>query len=134
MTHSRSIGGSKEISADLALEQTMAVPRLDGPHSLSTKSVERTVTRKMAGVYVLSAMEGGIASPRLVGRSDHDVGTKLKDGIGLYSHFAFVYASSPRSAYEMECEIYHSTKPPENATHPTKPADATWECPVCGQC
>ena len=111
----------------------MAVPRLDGPYSLSAKSVERTIRRKKPGVYVLSALEGGIASARLVGRSDDDVGTSLKEGIGLYSHFAFVYASSAKSAYEMECEIYHSAKPPENTTHPTKPADVSCECPVCGQ-
>ena len=111
----------------------MAVPRLDGPHSLSAKSVERTITRKSAGVYVLSGLEGGISNARFVGRSDDDVGASLKGGIGLYSHFAFVYASSPKSAYEMECEIYHSTNPPENTGHPTKPADASWECPVCGQ-
>ena len=111
----------------------MAVPPLDGPHSLSVKSVERTITRKSAGVYVLSALEGGSVNPRLVGRADDDVGTSLKEAIGLYSHFAFVYASSPKNAYEMECEIYHSMKPPENAKHPVKPADAAWECPVCGQ-
>jgi hypothetical protein len=111
----------------------MAVPRLDGPHTLSAKSVERIVRRRAPGVYVLSAVEEGIASARLVERSDDDIGASLKGGIGLYSHFAFVYASSPKSAYEMECEIYHAAKPPENTKHPTKPTDETWECPVCGQ-
>lgn len=111
----------------------MAMPRLNGPHPLSAKSVERAVRRTSAGVYVLSAVEEGIANPRLVGRSDDDIGTTLKGEIGLYSHFAFVYASSPENAYEMECGIYHEIKPPENGKHPAKPAGAIWPCPICGR-
>src|SRR5215470_1986085 len=91
-------GSSRRASVDTALELTMVVPPLNGPHSLSAKSIERIITRKSAGVYVLSAVEDGISNPRLVGRSDDNLGTSLKECIGLYSHFAFVYASSPRKA------------------------------------
>jgi len=134
MTHSHLNGAAVQTaSVDLAWEQTMPVPRLNGPHSLSANSIERTVRRKSAGAYVLSALEGGIASARLVGRSDDDLGTSLKERIGLYSYFAFVYASSPEKAYEMECEIFHSIKPPENGKHPQKSADTASVCPVCGQ-
>lgn len=134
MTHSRSNAAAVDKTCvDLALEQTMPVPPLNGPHSLSAKSIERTIRRKSAGAYVLSSLEGGIASARLVGRSDDDVSTSLKEVIGLYSYFAFVYASSPKNAYEMECEVYHAMKPPENAKHPQKSADTRWVCPVCGQ-
>jgi hypothetical protein len=114
------------------LEQPVAVPLLSGPHSLSAKIIERTITRKSPGVYLLSALEDGVASARRVGRSKDDVGAHLKECIGLYSQFAFAYASSPENAYEIECEIYHSMAPPENTKHPAKPADAVWVCPVCG--
>jgi hypothetical protein len=111
----------------------MAIPSLSGPHSLSTKIIERTITRKSPGVYLLSAVEDGVVSVRRVGRSNDDVAAHLKECIGLYSQFAFAYASSRENAYEIECVVYHSMKPPENTKHPGKPADAVWRCPLCGQ-
>jgi hypothetical protein len=111
----------------------MTAPALKERHTLSARNIERTIKRKSAGVYVLSSVVDGVASVRLVGRSDDDVGAHLKGCVGLYSQFAFVYASSPKNAYEMECEIYHSIKPPENNKHPARPRDAEWICPVCGQ-
>ena len=107
-------------------------PSLNGPHLLNAQVIGRTVTRKSAGVYVVKSVAGGAASPRLVGRAEDDLATSLKEYIGLYASFAFVYSSSPASAYEIECQIYHALRPPENAGHPLRPADAEGSCPVCG--
>jgi hypothetical protein len=111
----------------------MTVFSLGERNVLSSGIIERTIRRKSAGVYVLSALEEGVASARRVGRSDDDIAEALRESIGLYSHFAFVYAPSPKGAYEVECEIYHSLRPPENPTHPAKPTEMAWVCPVCGR-
>jgi hypothetical protein len=110
----------------------MTVLSLSERNVLSSKIIERTIRRKSAGVYVLSALEEGVTNARRVGRSDDDVAERLRESIGLYSHFAFVYATSQKEAYEIECEIYHSLRPPENPTHPAKPEEMAWACPVCG--
>jgi hypothetical protein len=111
----------------------MTAPALKEWHALSAKTIERTITHKSASVYLLSSVEDGVAGVRLHGRSDGDVGARLKRYVGLYSQFAFAYASSPKNAYEMECKIYHSITPPGNGKHPKRTADAEWICPVCGQ-
>ena len=107
-------------------------PSLNGPHLLNAQVISRTVTRKSGGVYVVNSVAGGAASPRLVGRADDDLATSLKGYIGLYASFAFVYSSSPASAYEIECRIYHALRPPESTRHPMKPVGVEGACPVCG--
>ncbi|HKX10225.1 MAG TPA: hypothetical protein VJN67_18655 [Stellaceae bacterium] len=107
-------------------------PSLNGPHLLNAQVIGRTVTRKSAGVYVVNSVAGGAATPRFVGRADDDLAARLKEYVGLYASFAFVYASSPASAYEIECQIYHALRPPESTRHPAKPAGAEGACPVCG--
>lgn len=112
--------------------QAADAPSLSGPHILNAQVIGRSVTRKSAGVYVVNSVVGNVATPRLVGRADADVAARLREHVGLYASFAFVYASSPASAYEVECRIYHALRPPENTTHPLKPAHAEGSCPVCG--
>ena len=105
---------------------------LDGPHPLCIKHLASRIRRKAPGTYLLSATRGGEIGPRRVERSDDDVAEQLKQHIGLYSHFAWAYASSPMAAYEMECEMYHVWRPPDNLKHPEKPTGVDWNCPVCG--
>ena len=112
--------------------QGATAPSLNGPHLLNAQVIGRTVTRKSAGVYVVNSVTGGAASPRLVGRADDDLAAGLKEYIGLYASFAFVYASSPASAYELECQIYHALRPLESTRHPAKPAGIEASCPLCG--
>jgi hypothetical protein len=111
----------------------MTVLSLSERNVLSSTTIAQAIRRKSAGVYVLSALEEGVANVRRVGRSDDDVAEALRDSIGLYSHFAFVYAASPKDAYEIECELYHSLRPPENPIHPVKPDENAGVCPVCGR-
>lgn len=112
--------------------QAAAGPSLNGPHLLNAQVIGRTVTRKSAGVYIVNSVAGGVATPRLVGRADADVAASLREYVGVYASFAFVYASSPAGAYEIECQIYHALKPPESTRHPIKPAGAEGACPICG--
>ena len=112
--------------------QAGTAPSLNGPHLLNAQVIGRTVTRRSAGAYVVNSVVGGAASVRLVGRADADLAARLREYVGLYASFAFVYAASPATAYEVECRIYHALRPPENAGHPLRPADAEGPCPVCG--
>jgi hypothetical protein len=108
-------------------------PALNGPHPLCLEQLGTRVTRRAAGAYLLSASLGGEIGARWVERSDYDVGARLRQYIGLYSHFAWAYASSPAHAYEMACEMYHEWRPPENIKHPDKPEGDDWMCPICGR-
>jgi hypothetical protein len=111
----------------------MPTPALDGPFPLCNKHLVSRVTRRAPGIFLLSATRGGEIDPRRVERSDDDVAEHLKHHIGLYSHFAWAYASSPMVAYDMECEMYHTWRPPENINHPEKPTGTDCVCPVCGR-
>jgi len=110
----------------------MSLPALDGPHALSASLVERTIRGRLAGVYSLSAKEGGVINLRRIGRADADIAAALREFIGLYSHFSCAAAASPEQAYEMECRLYHAWTPPENTTHPARPPSYDGACPVCG--
>jgi hypothetical protein len=109
----------------------MPTPALNGPYPLCMRQLGALVTRRAPGAYVLSASVGGEIGARCVERSDDDVTARLRKHIGLYSHFAWAYASSPAHAYEMECEMYHAWRPPDNNKHPEKPEGADWMCPLC---
>ena len=111
----------------------MSLPTLDGPHALSQRLVDETIRRKVAGVYVLHAKEGGSVNLRRVGRADGDLGAALREFIGIYSHFSCVAAADPVSAYEMECRLYHAWSPPENPAHPEGSSAGAGACPVCGR-
>ena len=95
--------------------------------------VDRTIRRKAGGIYVLSAKAGDTFTTQRIGRSDDDIASALKGFIGLYSHFSWAHASSPRHAFEMECALYHAEKRPESTSHPAKTNGTDWVCPVCGE-
>ena len=69
------------------IERAMSLPTLNGPHALSQRIVEQTIRRKVAGVYALSAKEGGVIALRRVGRADTDLAAALleKEGKPLQS-------------------------------------------------
>lgn len=102
---------------------------LMGPYSIN--SVDLYVTRASPGVYILSR-DGRTAA--YVGRSDTDVGSRIKQSIteGYYTHFWFEYVTFPRDAYLKECEYYHKYDPPDNTNHPAVPPGTNWRCPVIG--
>ena len=49
-----------------------------------------------------------------------------KFGIPL---FKFQYCSKKREAYEIECWLWHTRQPINNAVHPQKPAGKKYPCP-----
>ena len=105
---------------------------------LLNNDIDKEVTNTSAGVYVLTtSWTDGVL---YVGRSDDDLNKRLKDHVGetsptkkkIYFWFKYEYASSPKSAYEKECRLYHTLNPPDNKKHPDKPEGTTYPCPVCG--
>ena len=103
---------------------------------LDERSVADAVTRTSPGSFVLGYLDGSTFTPFLVGRSDSDVGDRLRHwvdapscaprrpppcapwsvrspslpsgGATAYTHFAFRYAHSAIEAFEQECRDYHN--------------------------
>ena len=112
---------------------SLSLPTLVGPYALSQHLVDDTVRGKVAGVFALSAKEGGAVNLRRIGRADDDLAAALREFIGLYSHFSCAAADSAESAYAMECRLHHAWTLPENPSHPTRPSESAEGCPVCGK-
>lgn len=104
---------------------------LRGPFQIEKVTVE--IAGSCAGSYVLSR-DGRTA--HYVGRSDYDVGSRIvrsaQEGYG-YRWFWFQYASSPRDAFNQECELYHEYSPCDNDCHPAVPSGQYVTCPA-GKC
>ncbi len=101
-----------------------------GPFRLAPDILDKSVPRS-SGVFALGALnhKGSIVVSE-IGRSDGDVLSALKELVGRYEAFVYEEASSPKEAFEMECELYHQFRP--TSKHPT-PDDDTWACPVCSR-
>lgn len=105
---------------------------LRGPFALSDATIDREVTERSAGVYVLDEWETSNAfQATYVGRSDTDVNNQLHVYVGSYGRFKFEYYSSPKAAFDKECALYHDFEPPDNIYHPTRPSASAWTCPRC---
>lgn len=110
---------------------------MQGPHSLTTSNIDGVITRTLPGVYALYIAYNG--AEYYVGRSDSDVGKRLKNHVGersptarsKYEYFKFDYATSPKDAFESECNLWHYHQPPDNQNHPQRPAGTNWKCPRC---
>lgn len=111
----------------------MATLGMDGPYKLDTKTIDKQVARASAGNYALGSDGDGRFRVNYVGRSDSDVGSRLKSWVGTSSQpqFKFIYATSPKTAFEKECHNYHDFTPPANKSHPDRPAGSGWKCPRC---
>ncbi len=112
----------------------MPATGLRGPYNLSNEEIDRVVTRKSPGVYVLGReKDTDLFIVNYVGRSDSDVNYILKDWVGKdgYRRFKFGYFDSPKAAFEKECKIYHDFKPRDNEKHPQRPNGSNWQCPRC---
>lgn len=104
--------------------------------ALTNKRIDEMITRTAPGVYVLDKTTKGSFHVSYVGRSDDDVKGRLKDWVGTeYKFFKFDYATSPKNAFEKECELWHDYGGPEgkldNKIHPDRPEDTDWKCPRC---
>ncbi|MEX2012925.1 MAG: hypothetical protein WD967_00805 [Candidatus Levyibacteriota bacterium] len=102
---------------------------MNGPYILNTNTISTFVTSVSPGAYILST-DGLKAS--YIGRSDGDVGARLKTWTGKgYTHFWFDYATSPKAAFDLECIWGHSYLILNNLIHPARPTNSGWQCPRC---
>lgn len=112
----------------------MASLGMEGPFDLTNESIDRNITKTSAGNYALGYVTDGTFYVRYVGRSDTDVNKRLKDHVGKHKSFKYSYASSPKAAFEKECNNFHDfgeEKKLENDIHPDRPKNSDWKCPRC---
>mgnify|MGYP001190839583 FL=1 len=112
----------------------MAQSGLIGPYSLTEEEIERFVTGaedwSSAAVYALGPVKDKRFYIRRVGHADGDLVHELSAFLGQYAAFRFKFYRSTRSAYDKECRLYHEFKPRDNVTHPVKPKNTKFNCPV----
>lgn len=107
---------------------------LRGPFPLTAGGVDNAVYSVCAGAYALGKMLDGqnVFGVHYVGRSDTDVNGRLKQHVvEWYPRFFYEYYSSPKAAFEKECNLYHDFNPPDNKVHPARPVNTYWKCPRC---
>lgn len=113
----------------------MASLGMKGPHSLTAKKIDEVVTKTSPGNYALGRSEGSTFYVRYVGRSDEDLNGRLKEWVNSkYPKFKYAYASSPKAAFEKECNNFHDfggTSKLDNKNHPQRPDGTAWKCPRC---
>jgi hypothetical protein len=112
----------------------MASLAMEGPYKLDAKTIDAQITHKSPGNYALGKKnDEGTFLVGYIGRSDSDLGARLKSWVGNTTRplFKFSYATSAKAAFEKECNNYHDFDPPGNASHPDRPKDTTWRCPRC---
>lgn len=110
---------------------------MNGAFVLNSNTINKQITRTEAGNYALGKLDGNTFYVSYVGRSDSDVNGRLQSHAtaGKYSHFMFSYATSPKAAFEKECQNFHDfggEAALANDMHPDRPNGANWKCPVCG--
>ncbi len=101
---------------------------------LEAATIDRVVTERAPGAYVLGhKRSGGMFSAAFVGRADANLNVRLKQlaDQNSYTAFMFQYCATAKEAFEAECTVFHTFAPPDNKTHPTRPASADWKCPNC---
>jgi hypothetical protein len=114
----------------------MASLNMSGPFSLTNEEIDKQITRKSCGNYGLGRTnETNTFVVSYVGRSDDDVNGRLKKWVGSkYEQFKYSYATSPKAAFEKECNNYHDfgeNKSLDNDIHPARPSGTDWKCPRC---
>ena len=116
----------------------MPTLNMQGPYEFTRDEVDNQIRRHQIGNYALGKLnQYGDFVVHYVGRSDTDVNGRIKDHLQeWYTHFMFSYASSPKAAFEKECQNYHDfgeSRLLDNDVHPDIPSNSkNWKCPVCG--
>lgn len=114
----------------------MAVPALMGPFPLTPAAININQMPRSPAAYCLGTIgHDGRFAAGYVGRVDDGLAARLQAHIGSAQYDVFMYALalSPQQAFIIECEIYHSFRPRDNSTHPTRLAATEWFCPACGR-
>ena len=112
----------------------MAKSGLLGPYPLTEETLQTYIEKaddwSSASVFALGAVKNQRFYLQRVGHADGDLAESLRPYIGEYPAFRFKFYRSTRSAYDKECKLYHAFKPPDNLTHPEKPKNTKFTCPV----
>jgi hypothetical protein len=109
-----------------------ASANLEGPYRLNFDGVSAIRNGSSPGVIALGYIGPDAAFYiNFVGRSDHDVKSRLLELIGSDSMFKLGLTASPEEAFRRECELFHSFRPPANRVHPGRPSNTSWVCPRC---
>jgi hypothetical protein len=99
---------------------------------LTEKEINKHFKRIAPGNYMLGKIDAeGDFKFTYVGRSDEDLGERLRDHIGSYEYFKAAYADNAKQAFEMECVDYHDIRPLDNKAHPDRSAGSDMKCPCC---
>ncbi len=110
----------------------MDIPDLTGPFKLTNSNVSIHIRGGTLGVYVLGPLRAdGHLTVKFAGRSDPDLAGGLRRHADKYDAFGFARAVSLQEAFEMECRLFHHFEPVDNATHPARPPESDWKCPIC---
>lgn len=105
----------------------MANLGMKGPYVFNEQSIDNVITQTSPGNYALGyTNDENTFIVQYVGRADSNVNARLKQHIGeKYASFKFSYATSPKAAYEKECQNYHDFGGPKgklkNKIHPGDP-------------
>ena len=81
----------------------------DTSYTFTAAKIDEVVTKKSPGNYALGHTDDkGIFNVQYVGRSDTDLKQELKTRLDAkYKRFKYSYASSPKDAFEKECQNFH---------------------------
>ncbi len=114
----------------------MASLNMLGPFPLNEQEIELRIKKGVPGNYAygyLNDEERFLV--QYVGRSDEDLNSRVRHGIGHYKMFKYSYAKDKKEAFEKECRNYHEFGGDEgildNKIHPDRPKDTDFECPIC---
>ena len=105
-----------------------------GPFVLTKYYVDMVVPHNRLGVFALSNARDGFD---VLVRSEKNACDEIKTYFSQYKYFWIRPASSPRDAFAIECEVYHSRMAQRcngnGNGHPKAPEASGWHCPVCGK-
>lgn len=103
-------------------------------YKLDAATIDSTITVASPGVYALDRTTTPGFTVNYVGRADDNVASRLKKWAaeGRYKYFQFEYRQTAKSAFERECQLYHSYPNLDNIIHPARPAFTSYACPVTG--
>jgi hypothetical protein len=115
----------------------MASLGMSNAFEFDRETISDEITQTKSGNYALGYVNNNKRFiVQYVGRSDGDLRSRLCEHLGEnYSHFKYRYASSPKNAFEIECNNFHDfggdRDKLKNKYHPDRPEGASWKCPCC---
>ena len=103
---------------------------MDGPFVFNASEIDKQITCTSEGNYALGRIndEGSFVVKY--------VGFKIVSAAIAQASLESGYGTSPKAAFEKECENYHDfggSAKLDNKIHPDRPDGASWKCPRCNK-